>query len=170
MWKWLAKRSMDAFERHYNYDAGYMRRLLEISPQGFRKFAKVVPLASCRRKAPPEVFYVAKIAAMRSEDCGPCLQLTVRMALESGVNPEILRTAVNDPDSLPTPLREVYDFAIQVAENRLQNDGLTERLTDRYGAEAMAELALGIAASRVFPTVKRALGFAKSCSLVRIEV
>ena len=41
-------------------------------------------------------------------------------------------------------------------------------LARQVGAEAMVELAMAIAAARSFPTIKRAMGLAVSCS--RVEV
>ncbi len=38
------------------------------------------------------------------------------------------------------------------------------------GHRRRSELSLAIASARVFPTVKRGLGFARSCSLVEIAV
>ena len=46
---------------------------------------------------------------------------------------------------------------------------LREALRARYGEAGLVELALGIAAARVFPTVKRALGHAQACSLVPLS-
>lgn len=43
-------------------------------------------------------------------------------------------------------------------------------LNSRYGEEGLVELALGIAAARVFPVTKRAFGYATSCALVEIQV
>ena len=37
------------------------------------------------------------------------------------------------------------------------------------GADAMVDLALAIAGVRVYPTIKRALGYATSCKLVNIR-
>ena len=47
---------------------------------------------------------------------------------------------------------------------------LRESLREQYGDEALVELAMGIARARVFPTVKRALGYATSCALVEVRV
>ena len=47
---------------------------------------------------------------------------------------------------------------------------MRERVRERYGEEGLVELALGIAAARVFPVVKRALGYATSCALVKVKI
>lgn len=47
---------------------------------------------------------------------------------------------------------------------------LMDRMVARYDKGALLEFGLGIATAKVFPTIKRAVGNAKSCSLVDIEV
>ena len=51
-----------------------------------------------------------------------------------------------------------------------EEEPLRQRILERYGEEALVELALGIAAARMFPVTKRALGYATSCALVEIQV
>jgi hypothetical protein len=46
---------------------------------------------------------------------------------------------------------------------------LRESLRARLGEEALIELSFAIAAARVFPTVKRGLGYATSCALVELH-
>ena len=77
------RRMIDDFENHYNYDSTYMRELLESSQEGFARFNNFLPLSSHREKLNTEDYWVAKLAAMQVEDCGDCLQLNVRMALEA---------------------------------------------------------------------------------------
>lgn len=73
------------FEQHYQYDATYLHELLQHSPAGYEKFVAFRPLSQHREQLSPETYWVAKIAAMQVADCGNCLQLIVRMALEAGV-------------------------------------------------------------------------------------
>jgi hypothetical protein len=62
--------------------------------------------------------------------------------------------------------RDVYDYALAVAANEEMDPELLPRLEQRWGREVVAELAIGIVATRLYPTLKRALGFAQSCSLI----
>ncbi len=39
---WFVKRRLSAYKRDFNYDAGYMREMFEISPRAFFRFAKIV--------------------------------------------------------------------------------------------------------------------------------
>ena len=47
---------------------------------------------------------------------------------------------------------------------------LSEELAQELGRAALVDLALAIASVRVFPTLKRGLGYAQSCSQVTVEV
>jgi hypothetical protein len=57
-----------------------------------------------------------------------------------------------------------------VVEASGNEEELRQRIRQRYGNEGLVEMALGIAAARVFPVTKRALGFATSCALVEVRV
>jgi alkylhydroperoxidase family enzyme len=159
--------SIRAFERAYNYDATYMRRLLQSSPEGFARFGAFQPMGHFRETLPIDAYHTAKLAVMRVEDCGPCLQFCVQMALQDELSPELVRAAVDGGDGLPPELAEVYRFAQAVARGEPAD---SEAMEERYGAAGVAELALAIAAARVYPTVKRAMGLAKSCARITIAV
>lgn len=164
------RKEIDDFEAHYQYDSTYMRELLEYSPETYEKFANFLPLARHRDKLDPEVYWVAKLAAMQAEDCGACLQLNVRMALECGVSSQIIEACIKGGKDLPEDLKDIYHFAAGVAANTLDNIELIDRLESRFDKTAMLELGLCIATAKIFPTIKRTLGYARSCSLVEIEI
>ena len=76
----------------------------------------------------------------------------------------------NRPEELTPELADVHRFAKAVVEASGGEEELRQRLRERYGEEGLVELALGIAAARVFPVTKRALGYATSCALVEVKV
>ncbi len=161
---------IDAFGKKYRYDVRYMHKLLEASPAGYTHFAAFLPMASYRDALPAEAYAVARIEAMRAEDCGPCLQLAIDQALEEGVSAEVLRSAWEQKAFVDPLLEDVCVFARAVAENTPIAPALADRLRDAYGEAGVAELGLCIASSRVFPAIKRALGEAMSCVAVQIKV
>ena len=71
------------FERRYDYDASYMRELIDIDPAAFFAFSKVQGLSSYRR-APPEALVAAGLVGTLAEDCGPCTQVGVDIATANG--------------------------------------------------------------------------------------
>jgi len=164
------RKLIDDFESHYNYDSSYMRELLESSQEGFAKFNNFLPLSSHQEKLNTEDYWVAKLAAMQVEDCGDCLQLNVRMALEAGVSKPIVEIVLRGGSKLPDALKDIYDYAKYVASNEIIDSELADRITARFDKGVLLELGLCIATAKVFPTIKRALGYTRSCSLVEIEV
>jgi alkylhydroperoxidase family enzyme len=149
----------------------YLRHIARTSLPAFFKFTLFTPLAAHRRALPADAYHVARLVATQHEDCGTCVQIEVNLARRDGVAPEVLRAAVHRrPDELPAPLADVYRFAEAVVAAGGAEGEWRERVRGHYGEEALIEMALGIAAARVFTTTKRALGYATSCALVRVEV
>lgn len=158
-----------AFGAAYDYDTGYLTDLLAASPGAHAAFAAGMDMSSFRETLPLDAHFVARFAAMRSEDCGPCTQLTLRMAIEAGVDRSLLETLIRDPQRLPSPLRDVYEHARAVAETTTPDLTRATRILGHYGSAALAELGVCIAGSRLFPTLKRALLQAESCSILTLD-
>lgn len=165
-----ALKQIGQFEAHYKSDSTYMRELLETSPEGFAKFNNFLPLASHREKLSANDYWVAKLATKQVADCGECLQLNVRMALEAGVSKPLVLAAINGGNELPESLKDVYRFAKSVAKNELFDSDLMDRMLARYDKGSLLEFGLCIATGMVFPIIKRAVGSAKACHLSKIEV
>jgi|GEM_PF-1145571 len=85
------------FERRYRYDMSYARELFELSPRAFLQFSKLFGLAAFAQDLPPALLYAAKFAATRHEDCGPCSQLMLDMALQAGVPRPALQALLQRP-------------------------------------------------------------------------
>lgn len=161
---------LDSFAAHYRYDVTYMRELLEYSPQGYAKFAAFLPLADHRERLSLEMFWTSKLAAMQMQDCGECLQLCIRKALEQGVERDLIRQVLSDSDQLSPALRDLLLFSRTVADNRTPDTELAGRLEARFDKGELLELGLSIAATLVFPAIKRTLGYAKSCRVLELEI
>src|SRR5579875_3417615 len=101
----LMRKRVDRLEREWNYDASYMRDLIEASPRAAWLFARATALGKIRRDVPLEAWFAASITAVRQEDCGPCTQLGVSMAERAGVSPQVLGVVLADnPDAFPEAL------------------------------------------------------------------
>jgi len=168
---WIVKRRLGAFARSFNYDTSYLSELYDASPRAFWKFSKVATLSQHREDVPKEAWYAARIVATLAEDCGPCAQLVVDMAAHAGVSAPALRAIVNqDERAMPPDAAVGYSFAKAVlARDLAESDRLRGQVETRWGPRAVVTLALAIASSRVFPTVKYALGHGRACSKIRIE-
>lgn len=161
-----ARETIQSFGKHYDYDVSYLEEFMDASPGAFQAFAPVMPMGRYRKAAPVELIFIAKIAASRVEDCGPCLLLGVKMAREAGVSEAIIQGALHGGKGLSPEFKEVHEYAQAVAVNSERVTELLPRIEERWGREVVAELALAIVAVAVYPTLKRALGHAQSCALI----
>lgn len=161
-----SRENIQAFGKHYDYDVTYLLEFTDASPGAFQAFEPIMPMGRYRKAAPLELMTVVKLAASRVEDCGPCLLLGVKMAREAGVPEEIIRGALQGGKGLSPELKEAHDYARAVAVNSSAVAEMLPKLEQRWGQEVMAELALVIVAMATYPTLKRALGHAQSCSVI----
>jgi alkylhydroperoxidase family enzyme len=160
-----------AGERELGVPLEYCRFIVRVSLRAFFKFMKFLSVDEYRRVLPPGPFYVARIVAVRHEDCGTCVQIAVNQAKKAGVPAEHLRAVLDGKlDGLPEQLTDAYRFAEAVVTANGDADAWRERIRRSYGDEGLIEMALAIASCRVFPITKRALGYAVSCSAVAIQV
>ena len=165
----VLRRQIDAFEHHYHYDMGYAHRMLRASLGAFLRFAMFSRCAQVRQGISAAPWFAARIAAALYEDCGPCTQLVVRMAEEAGVEGATLRAIVTDDEaSLDPDTRLALSFAQAVLTQAPDCAALHDEAVLRWGERGVVSLALIIANTRVYPTRKRALGYAHACS--RVEV
>jgi len=157
------------FDQHYDYDSSYLLELLADADEAFAAFDSGRSMIGYRSKLPADAYYVAAITVMRIEDCGTCLQLNLKMALEAGMESSILRLCVEAPDKLPTHLRDIMLHAQAVSLRESPDPEGAARIKERYGNTAFAELALLIATVRIYPLLKRAMLKATSCSATRFS-
>jgi len=169
MLTWLIKNRIAAFEKTFGYDLGYAREILAADPRALLRLQKLAGIAQYRRDVPTDVYYAVKLVGSRAEDCGPCTQLVVTMALKAGVDAFTLAALVrDDEDVLSEPVRLGREFAHAVLAHAPEADALREEIARRWGPRAVVSLAFGLAAARVYPTVKYALGHGKACQRVVI--
>ena len=160
---------LNAVERDLGESADYLRFMVGASLPAFLAFTKVLAVADHRRKLPIDAHHVARLVATRDADCGTCVRIEIRLAKKAGVPVDVIRAVIDKgPERLPAPLADVYRFTESVVTARYDEAPLRERIRAAYGDAALVELALAIAACQVFPTVKRALGYATSCAAVDV--
>ncbi len=161
-----AREELRAFGQHYDYDVSYLEALIEASPGAFQAFEGAMNAGRYQKAAPAELLAIAKITALRMEDCGPCTELSLKMGREAGVPEAVLRGALHGGKGLSAEHLEIHQYARAVTANEEMDPDLLPRLEARWGREVMAELGVAIVGARIYPTMKRALGYAKSCSLI----
>lgn len=169
MMKWLIRRKLSAFEKKYDYDTSYIRELLDLDFRAFRTYLRAASMGYYRRDVPETVHFCVGIAVTASEDCGPCTQLGVSMALERGVPPEVLRAVLSsDLARMPEDVRLGVRFARAVLAHAPEADALREEIVERWGPRALLSLAFAVNAGRLYPTLKYAMGHGKACQRVQV--
>jgi hypothetical protein len=157
------------FEKSFDYDAGYMRAVLAARPASFLKFS-VLPSLANRRDAPAEALAAAGILATLSEDCGPCTQISVDIAVRSGVDRGVIRAVLaGDERAMGETAALAYRFARASLDRDMERaDPLRDEIARRWGEKALVAIALTITTGRMYPTLKYALGYGKTCSKVTV--
>ncbi len=169
MLKAILTRLIDGFERRWGYDAGYMRAVIRASPGGFIGFALGTRAADARA-APAEALFAARLAGVLAEDCGPCTQLAVDMALAHGVDPAVVRGVLaGDVAAMDESAGLAFRFArASLARDMDAADPLRDEIVRRWGEKALVAIGLSLVAARMYPTLKYALGHGKACSKVTV--
>lgn len=169
MVKRLLHRYVAAFERHYSYDMRYAHALLDARTRAFLHVVPVSWMSAYRDCVPVPAWFAVKLTTILHEDCGPCTQLNVRMAEEAGLAPETLRAILErDMGKLDADTTLGLAFASAVATRAADADALRAEVVARWGERGLATLALSIAATRVYPALKYALGHGHACGLVTV--
>ena len=169
MLKWLTRRRIDAFERQFGYDARYMHEILDTDPRAALSLGRLTALSGYRAGVPVAPWFAAKITAALDADCGPCVQLVVTMAEQSGVDPAILEALIaGDEGALPEQVALAARYARAVLARDMEAEPRRERIHALWGQRGVISLAYGIAAAQLYPTLKAGLGHASAC--VRVTV
>ena len=167
MLRWLLRRTVSAFERQWNYDASYLREMIDISPRAAWRFVNATRLGTYCRDVPIEAWCTVGITAVRSEDCGPCTQLATAMAERRGVAPEILRAVLKeDVAAMPDDVALAWRFTKATLAHDASADDYRAVILERWGPRAVVSLAFAITTARIYPTVKYAMGHGKTCTRV----
>ena len=167
MLRWLFQRATRSFERQWNYDASYLREIIDASPHAAWRFMNATRLGNYRRDVPVEAWVAAAITAVRSEDCGPCTQLGTAMAERQGVRTEILRAILKDDvAAMPDDVALAWRFTKAVLAHDPAADDYRAVVLERWGPRAVVSLAFAITTARIYPTVKYAMGHGKACTRV----
>jgi hypothetical protein len=163
------RRQIAAFERNWNYDAGYMRDLIDADPSAALAFGKVMGVSRYHKDVPLAPYFAAKIAATMAEDCGPCTQLVVDMAARAGVDPAILRAVVaGDVDAMQDDVALAVGFARASLAHAPEADDMREEIVRRWGKRALISLGFALVSARIFPTLKYALGHGQACMRITV--
>jgi len=163
----ILSRQLRAMERRFDYDASYMHEVLAVSPWTFLKFGVVTTLGRGRH-APPEALAATGIAGTLAEDCGPCTQISVDLALAGGVKADVVRAILaGDAAAMGADAALAYRFArASLARDLEAGDAARDEIVRRWGQKGLIALAMSLTSARMYPTLKYAMGYGKTCSKV----
>jgi hypothetical protein len=169
MIRWILRRQIAVFEKAWNYDSSYMRDVLDADPRALWTFGKVMGLSQYQKDVPLAAYYAAKITGTMAEDCGPCTQLTVDMAARAGVAAPVLKAIVSgDLSAMPDDAALAVRFTRATLRHAPEADLFREEVVRRWGKRGLVSLGFAITASRIFPTLKYALGHGQACMRVTV--
>jgi alkylhydroperoxidase family enzyme len=171
MLNWIINRQLDSLERSLGASVDYLRHLARMSNSAFFKFMGFVPMAAHHGGTPRRMLFAARFLATQREDCGTCVQIVVNQAIRENVSVEIIQALIDDdPSGLDQETRLVVEFTRAVLDNTDDQERLREELRASTGERAIVDLSLAIASARVFPMLKRSLGYAVSCQKVNLRI
>ncbi len=162
--------ALRAFSEHYDYDVGYLEQILRVSPAAFENFWALTALSRHREAAPVDAAFAAKLVGALTEDCGPCLDLVIKMAREAGMEAEQVAAVLSaEEGAMSEATRLAYRFATAVAARGAAEDEARDAVAAAWGEAGVLDLTLSLQVGRLFPMVKAGLGYAKACRRVEVD-
>ena len=159
-----------ANERRLGVKMDYVREMADLNWPAFVRIGKVSALAvSARPDFDVRIAHMAALAAAQSDDCGECVQIHLNLAAKDGVARDALQAALDArPEKMAPPeLSLAWRFGQAVAAGDPAVADIRRKLEGRIGRAGLMDLGFAIAMARFYPTLKRALGYAVACSLLR---
>jgi hypothetical protein len=170
MRSFIARRVLRAVSKRYGYDTSYLEYMLKESPAAFFKFAPLMKASAYREVVPPDASFAARITGAMAEDCGPCVQLVVDMALEAGMAKDQIEAVVRrDTGAMNAAAALGFGFADAVLSRAAHVEQHRQAVRARWGEKGVIDLAMALQMSRVFPMMKAALGYARECRRVTVD-
>src|SRR5882757_2607566 len=164
MRSFFARRALRAISKRYGYDTSYLEYMLKQSPAAFFDFAPVAKAAAHREVVPVEASFAAKITGAMAEDCGPCVQLAIDMALEARMAKDQIEAVVRRDTGAMNPSTWLgFQFADAVASRAANADRHRDAVRAQWGEKGVIDLAM---ASQMGPTISDAQDSAWICQRV----
>jgi hypothetical protein len=166
--KWLLARKVAQFERDNHYDMGYARAMLDANPGALITLHRAGAMAQYRGPLPASAHFGARLVAALHDDCGPCLQLGVTMALRAGVPNDVVTHILCDEPTGDGDVDLVVHFSRSVLSKAADESELREQIVQRFGQDGLTAIALSIAGVRIYPMLKAVLGYAECYPSVQV--
>ncbi|PVE23639.1 hypothetical protein DC522_14400 [Microvirga sp. KLBC 81] len=165
----LLRFGLERFEKRWSYDAGYLKDIAVASPPATLRFLLSNHPKPSRSVLPPEAYHAARLSAVLQEDCGPCAQLMIDMAIADGVKAESIVAIVEKRYVELSPVvAAVCEYVSSVCRGENAEE-LVEELRKHVPEKGLIALLFAASEARAYPFLKRGLGQAKACGLLRIQ-
>jgi len=169
MIRWFLDRQLRAFQRRWGYDVGYARELVEADPFALITFGLASGIGRYRKDVPVEAHGAVQLVSVMAEDCGPCAQLGIDMALQAGIAPAVLRAVVErDFASMPAEIALAVRWADASLAHAPEADEMRDNIVGLWGKRGLISLAFALTAGRIYPTVKYAMGHGRACKRLNV--
>ena len=154
---------------HYDYDVSYMLYLLDHSDHGFAAINHITDIHSSLSHVSFNAGFTARLMGLKQEDCGPCLQLTIHMAREVNMAVEQISAVLKgDESAMDNDVALAYRFAASVLAQSPDADQHRSQIQEKWGDQGVIELTLALHVVRLYPQIKRALGFDSTCQHLQV--
>lgn len=167
MIRWLLHKMTRQFESRYQYNGDYMHEVFDVSTSAGLRLS-MLPLMSQYRGPNVDIWAGAALASVLDGDCGPCAQLVIDMAIESGANADDLARCVRGDIPNTAAVGLGFRFAQAAIHDDPAADDLRAEIVSRCGEKASVAAAFAAATSRAYPVLKRALGHGAACAKLNV--
>ena len=165
----IRDRLIDTAERTIGEDASWMRDVSALGWRAFQRLMGFYRFAGYRRRAPLDLLTLARLGAIMAEDCGPCTRIVFKVGRRAGVPVELLRAGLGGGAGLTGDADLAYRFGRAVSASEAEAGELGDAIEARFGRGVRTEMAMGVAAARFYPAMKRGLGYARACELTPFD-
>ena len=147
----------------------YAYHLRDVEPSRLWRFTMIKAVEGNRKHTPADAYHAAGMAAAMVEDCGPCVQIHVNLALKDHVDADVLRAlAARKLDKVPPHVALAFRYGEAVGQG-VMADEMRDEIRKLWGEKGLIELAFMIATARFYPGLKRGLGYAHTCERVVVQ-
>lgn len=170
MFKALLKKGYQRFAARYDYDADYMTYITDISTSAGARLS-LLPLFSqySGPRAAKDVWAGAALGSTLDGDCGQCVQLVLNMAVEARVCPDQLALCLQGQAKDAGDVGLGFRFSQAAIADDPHLDKLRAEIERRFGPSAVIAASFAASSGRIYPVMKRGLGFGGTCSQATIN-
>ncbi len=162
MMKFLLRTLARQLRRDFSYDPAYLDPMIAAGASS-RMLAFGWYTRFPAPKGAEPIAVGALLASTFEGDCGPCTQLVIDMGRKSGVCADEMRACVEGRFDQAGKVGLGYRFAMAAITDAPELDELRAEIEAAHGPKAVVAAAIPASAGRVYPVLKRGLGYGHTC-------